>query len=431
MTGYDINTPAESKPLIKHRKTPSKKLKIQKTLILCYAYVCLGLTISVLGPSLLNLVQLLHKKLDEVNFIFTVRGIGYMVTTIAIGVILDKFCVSSTACVAIPKNRVLRYLMFRLNAILFIAAIGIMGFGMIAMPFIDNYTITLVLNVFMGISGGTLDCVSSVVMLWTWGEQANNYMQGLHAAFGVGSFLGPFYLQIVTNILKNLGLRTPWYINPLTITYVTIGLFMLTSLFLFLFIPFVDVKVKKTKVSPINSEEVPKPKIWDVRHWDFKQIIAGTVASFSLFFYCGVESGYSSYISPYVMLYDREHFSSTSALIASIFWLTFTIGRLLALPISFYLSIRQMLILDSIFCCASLLAMALTKNYIVLWITCITLGFSMASQYPTTFSAPTSHLNIEMSAFMTSFMILMANLASTVSDCVKFITNLSRFTRHS
>jgi FHS family Na+ dependent glucose MFS transporter 1 len=419
---YDTLTPVgvESAPLIKKRsRNKGRSLKIQKTLVLCYAYICLGLTISVLGPSLLALAHNLHKELDEVNFIFLMRGTGYMATTIVIGFILDKFSVSSATSVAIPENPILKYLMYRLNAILFIASIAVMGLSMFAMPFITNYALMLTVNVFCGIAGGIIDCVASVVMLWTWGEETNNYMQGLHAMFGLGSFLGPFFLQIVTNVLKNLGLRVPWYVNPLSITYWTMGVFMMTSLLLFLFIPFVDVKAKKVDVTEQTEVKVG----WtDFKNWDWKQIIAGLLSSLSLFFYCGVEAGYGSYISPYVTLYQREHFRDTAALIASIFWLSFTLGRLIALPLSYYLSIRQTLMLNSIFCIASLLVMALVPNYIALWVTCVTFGFAMASQYPTTLSAPTSHLNIDMAASMTSFTIFLANLGSTVSVIATYST---------
>ncbi|KAL0476870.1 12 TM domain-containing transmembrane protein [Acrasis kona] len=399
-------------PIFKKKKSSKESFatKKTKTLVLCYAYIMLGFLISIFGPSMLLLAQHTKTNTRSIAYLLSLRGVGYMISTLLTGIILDKFSIGSPVAIKMPKNAILKFITSRLTLILMFLSIILMGSTLIAMPFTTNYNVHLVLQIVSGVSGGCIDCVASVLMMWIWDEDANNYMQGLHASYGVGSFLAPLYLQIVQNGYADFTFTsTPWYVSILSITYVPIGILMLSSLLLFILVPFVDrkPKVKRSAMDSPVLTELP----W---YRDVKQMIVTLLTGVSLFLYCGVEGGFSSFITLYAQTHDRIHFVKSASLLASAFWLSFTVGRLVALPVSFYLSIRTVLFIDVIMCSASLLIMSLWKNHIMLWIATIVLGFFMAPQYPTTFSTPRSFLNINLSALMTSSLVVLANLGSTL-----------------
>ncbi|KAL0476434.1 11 TM domain-containing transmembrane protein, partial [Acrasis kona] len=378
---------------------------------------------SILGPSILLLARLTRRKKEDISYAFTIRGAGYQITTLLVGFILDKFSVSSPTVIAIPRNGFLKYIIYRMNGILLTTSIFLMGTCMIITPFVHNYAVFLVLNLITAIAGGTVDCVSSVFAIRMWGKSATYYVTALHATYGIGAFVGPFYLQLVQNSMASFSSRHfPSYINTLSVAYVPIGLFVLTSLLLFAFVPFVDKKSsirEEGKRLAINDDDT-QPVIQADLPWykDRTQIVVGGLASLSLFLDSAVEGGFNSYISMYVFLYQRKHFQSTSSLLVSLYWFVFLCGRLAALPISKKLTIRQIMLPQGVVCVLVLLFLMLFPNHITIWICTPILGVAIACQYPCAFSAPTSQLNIKLSAFITSVMIVSASLGQTVCQTV-------------
>jgi FHS family Na+ dependent glucose MFS transporter 1 len=413
--------------------------KLFKTIAFCYSFIMLGLSLSALGPSLLKLAGNVHKDIDSMGLVFSLRGVGYVICAMAIGYILDHYSLHATNKNTRAMHPVLKFLLSNMEKIILMLSIFVMGVGMAVTPFLKSFWLLVLTNTCIGIACGAMDCISNIMLLWIWKDEVNPYMQALHFCFGLGAFLSPLILQITEMILVKLNAETKWpSLSTLTPAYLFMALFMFSSILIFFFVKLdteqdhtdettkttdsatlvnndelasdAPVKTEEQESGEVTPTEVKRgyiQKIKDqMRQPGFlKQIFVCFVSSVALLLYVGCEVGYGGLIASYVQLYHKEHFEHTAALLSSVFWLSFTIGRLIAIPISKYISVRLMLVIDIIVTMVALVTLVISQHHVVIWIATIIAGLGMASQYPATISLPSGHLNMNLSGFLTSLMV--------------------------
>ncbi|KAL0489578.1 hypothetical protein AKO1_010412 [Acrasis kona] len=145
-----------------------------------------------------------------------------------------------------------------------------------------------------------------------------------------------------------------------------------------------------------------------------KKVIITLLTAAALFFYVGIEVGYGGLIYTYVRMKDLTDEAGAS-LVNSEFWLSFTVGRLVAIPLSGWLRPSIMLVLDvlGVFLAIAVL-LTFNNSLVMVCIGTAILGASMASQFPATISLPKTHMGIEVSGAMTGVMVIGAAFGEMV-----------------
>jgi fucose permease len=113
-----------------------------------------------------------------------------------------------------------------------------------------------------------------------------------------------------------------------------------------------------------------------------------------LFLYVGAEGAFGGWIFTYVLEAGLAS-ERTAAYLTSAYWGTYTVARLLAIPISLRLAPRTMLLWDTVGCLLSMAVVLLwPASPVAIWLGALGLGASMGSIFPTVISLGERHSHI-------------------------------------
>jgi FHS family Na+ dependent glucose MFS transporter 1 len=128
------------------------------------------------------------------------------------------------------------------------------------------------------------------------------------------------------------------------------------------------------------------------------------VAALYLFFYVGAEITYAGWVYTYAT--TLKIFSAQgAAYLTSGFWLSFTIGRLISIPLATRFSPRQIIPAALAGCLLTLaLVVALPVSSALLWGVTIVLGFCMAPLWPTGYTL--AGQSVKLTARLSSIIML-------------------------
>ena len=297
------------------------------------AFILLGLTLGAEGPTLPKLAENTSSTLDQISLIFFSGSLGYLLGSYISGRIYDR----------LPGHQFLA------------GVILLLGIIIAFVPAATSLWMLLVITLIAGFAKGALDVGGNTLILWVHHEKVGPFMNGLHALFGVGAFIGPLIVARVLTLTDNIY----WVYWTLAI-----AAFPIAALIWSLPSP-------SPRATPEEHKDTPLPVL----------PLAIMVLCFVL--YVGSEVGFGNWIYTYAMQLGLGT-EITSAYLASAFWGAFTIGRLLAIPISTRLRPLTILYLDFAGCLVSLgLIMLFRDSQTILWIGSILLGISFASIFPT------------------------------------------------
>jgi FHS family Na+ dependent glucose MFS transporter 1 len=289
------------------------KQKYITTIAYYLAFILLGLSVAAEGPTLLKLAEHTSSALDQISSIFLFSSFGYLLGSYAGGRLYDR----------LPGHR-------------FMAAILVfLGFAIVLVPLATSRWVLFTTVLILGLAKGALDVGCNTLLLWVHNEKVGPFMNGLHAFFGVGSFISPLIIATVLSATGDI-YWVYWLFGILT---VPIALWIWT-------LP-----------SP-QSRAVP------ARH-------------------VGGEAGYGAWIYTYAF---KLGFGTevTAAYLTSAFWGSFTVGRLLGIWISTRLKPLTILALDFAGCLVSLILILLFRESALgLWTGTVLFGLSQASIFPT------------------------------------------------
>ena len=297
------------------------------------AFILLGLTLGAEGTTLPKLAENTSSTLDQISLIFFSGSMGYLLGSYVSGRIYDR----------LPGHQFLT------------GVILLLGIALAFVPAATSLWMLLVITLIAGFAKGALDVGGNTLILWVHHEQVGPFMNGLHAFFGVGAFVGPLIVARVLTVTDNIY----WVYWTLAI-----AAFPIAALIWGLPSP-------SPRATPEEHKDSPLPVL----------PVAIMVLCFVL--YVGSEVGYGNWIYTYAL---QLGFGTeiTSTIFASAFWGAFTLGRLLAIPISTRLRPLTILYLDFAGCLLSLaLILLFRESATVLWIGSILLGLSEASIFPT------------------------------------------------
>ena len=297
------------------------------------AFILLGLALGAEGPTLPKLAENTSSTLDQISLIFFSGSLGYLFGSFISGRIYDR----------LPGHQFLA------------GVILLLGISIAFVPVATSLWMLLVITLIAGFAKGSLDVGGNTLILWVHHEKVGPFMNGLHALFGLGAFIGPLIVARVLAITDNIY----W-------VYWTLAIAALPIAALIWSLP-----SPSARPTPEAHKDAPLPVL----------PLAVMVLCFLL--YVGAEVGYGNWLYTYALQMGLGT-EITSAYLTSAFWGAFTLGRLLGIPISTRLRPLTILYLDF---AASLLSLGLILLFrdsaIILWIGSILLGISFASVFPT------------------------------------------------
>jgi len=297
------------------------------------AFILLGLTLGAEGPTLPKLAENTSSTLDQISLIFFSGSLGYLLGSYVSGRIYDR----------LPGHKFLA------------GVILLLGIIIAFVPAATALWMLLVITLIAGFAKGSLDVGGNTLILWVHHEQVGPFMNGLHALFGLGAFVGPLIVARVLAVTDNIY----WVYWTLAIAAFPIAV-LIWSL-----------PSPSARPTPEEHKDMPVPVL----------PLAIMVLCFVL--YVGAEVGFGNWIYTYALQLGLGT-EITAAYLTSAFWGSFTLGRLIAIPISTRLRPLTILYLDFAGCLVSLgLIMLFRDSQTILRIGSILLGLSFASIFPT------------------------------------------------
>jgi FHS family Na+ dependent glucose MFS transporter 1 len=297
------------------------------------AFILLGLTVAADGPALLKLAAHTSSTLDQISLIFFFGSLGYLVGSYIGGRIYDR----------VPGHRFMSSVLI------------LLGVSIALVPVISSRAAFFTVILILGLAKGALDVGCNTLLLWVHNETVGPYMNGLHAFFGLGSFIAPL---IVAQALAITGdIHWVYWFFAVAAFPLAIWIWNLPS--------------PVARTVPAHHENAPFPVI----------PVAIMVLCFVL--YVGGEAGYGAWIYTYAF---KLNFGTevTAAYLTSAFWGSFTLGRLLGIWVSMRARPMTILSIDFAGCLVSLgLILFFNESATLLWIGTILFGISQASIFPT------------------------------------------------
>jgi FHS family Na+ dependent glucose MFS transporter 1 len=311
--------------------------------------LCLGLNMAVLGPTLPALAGQVHAPLGEMGRLFLVGALGAALGTLLGGRLFDRF----------PGHVVL--------GTAGVAAGLLMG----CIPVAPTLGWMLPVVAVKGFAEGILNNGANTLLVWTHREKVSPYMNALHFSFGLGAFLSPLLVAQVVDI-------------PGAHRWVFIGLGALMALAGLR----VTTLAGSPRAAPVAGDE---PGAVQLPQLPFSIVLA---AALFLFFYVGAEVAFGGWIYTYTVELNLAP-SVQAAYLTSGFWLAFTIGRLLSIPLATRYTPRQLIAAALLGCVVFMsLVLVMADSVAVLWVAALGTGFCMAPVYPSGFTLAVQRLQL-------------------------------------
>ncbi|XP_027258065.1 sodium-dependent glucose transporter 1C [Cricetulus griseus] len=346
-------------------------LRCFSTAVLYAAFLGLGVTVAILGPTFPDLARNVNRNVSSLSEIFVGRALGYLCGSVVGGVLFD--CMNH----------------FLLLGMSMLAT----TIGLYLIPFCKAATLLIAMMSVFGASFGALDTGANVLILALWGDEGAPHMQALHFSFALGAFLAPLLAKLAWGTSASTQNHTepdfdllmmnrsseatsdslfavPEDMNLLW-TYVSIGTYVLVvSVFLFgLFC----IKRSRQKKSTASGQRARRAK--------YHRALLCLLFLF-FFFYVGAEVTFGSYIFSFATTHVGMTESEAAGL-NSIFWGTFAACRGLAIFFATVLQPGTMIVLSNIGSLVSSFFLVLfDKSPLCLWIATSVYGASMATTFP-------------------------------------------------
>ncbi|KAM5326229.1 sodium-dependent glucose transporter 1 [Glossophaga mutica] len=339
--------------------------------ILCAAFLGLGLSISILGPTFQDLATNVNRNISSLSLIFVGRAFGYLSGSVIGGILFDA------------TNH------FLLLGLSLLAT----TVGLCLVPFCKTAVLLVVMMAIFGVSVGILDTGGNVLLLALWGDAGAPHMQALHFSFALGAFVAPLLAKLALSTPVAAGNHTEAGVPRSSLNqsseadseslfgvpdnlsllwaYVIIGTYIFVVC-IFLFALF---------LKESSQQEKAKPSAQRSRRAKYHNALLCLLFVF-FFFYVGAEVTYGSYLFSFAVTHAGMAESEAAGL-NSIFWGSFAACRGLAIFFATCLRPGTMIVLSNIGSLVSSLFLVLfNKNVACLWIATSVYGASMATTFP-------------------------------------------------
>jgi FHS family Na+ dependent glucose MFS transporter 1 len=300
--------------------------------------MCLGLDMSVIGPTLPALATQTGSTVGEMGLAFLVGAVGGTLGTLLGGWLFDW-----------APGRVVLGAAEMLSATL-----------LFLVPHVPWIGLLMALLVVKGVAGGVVGIGANTLLLWTHGGKAGPFLNALHFFFGLGAFLSPFLLGL---LITAGGAYWQAYVVLAVFDFV-VG----ASVLLFLRPPL-----------PVRT---PPADGTASRAASWYLVVIVLSAMLFLFFYVSAEITFGGWIYTYAVTLGLAD-AAAAAYLTSLFWFAFTLGRLVSIPVAIRLAPVQILVAALSGCAVFLgLLIAFPASPAILWLAVAGIGLSMAPVWP-------------------------------------------------
>ena len=309
---------------------------ISKTAAYYVAFIALGTTGAVLGPTLGDLAEHTQTQLSQVSLLFTATSLGYLLGSFLSGRLYDRA----------PGHPVMAAGLFVLAAMLGLA------------PLAPLLWLLIAIFVVLGVAQAAVDVGGNTLLVWIHGNKVPPFMNGLHFCFGLGAFLTP----IVVNQSDLLSEDITW-------AFWVLALFML---------PVAVWLLRLTSPTVQSDSEDGSARKTDHR------LLALMVGFF--FLHVGAEMSYGGWVATYAETTGLVS-EAGARYVNSAFWGAFTLSRLISIPVALRLRPGTILLGGLLGCVGSLDVILLWPDSLTaLWLGSIGMGISIAPIFPTSIS---------------------------------------------
>ncbi len=327
----------ESSPsVVTEETTLSNRSKINKTAGYFLAFIGLGMAGAMFGPTIPYLASHTGSQLSQISWLFTARSLGYLLGSVLGGRGYDR----------LPGHMLMG-----------LALLGMAG-AMAAIPMIGLLWVLALLMVLFGAMEGTIDVGGNTLLVWVHHPKTGPFMNALHLFFGIGTFLAP--ILIARLLLLSGDIIWPYRAMALIIAPVSFWILLQPS-------------PSGLKAASGSVEAKVNP------------LLVGLLALL-FFLVVGAEISYGGWVYTYAVKLNLAN-ETVAAYLTSLYWGSFTIGRLLGIPITIRVRPRTVLLVDVLGCLLGLLIVVFFPiPQVAIWIGTPIFGLSMASVFPTLIS---------------------------------------------
>ncbi|MCE8003157.1 MFS transporter [Billgrantia ethanolica] len=257
--------------------------QVRVTLSYFVTFIAIGMCTGLLGPALPHLAEMTGSSMGQIGILFTARALGTMLGSVLSGALIDRF----------DGHRVL------------VAMLLLMAAGLFAVPFSPALMLLTAVMFLLGMAEVSVNAGGNTLLLWNHGPASPPWVSALHFCFGLGNMLAP--LVVVAVLYLQLSFAWAFWLVALYAVVLSVPLLRHSS----------------PRPPDDTASDRPDPPPHDgVR-------LAIFLAMFGL--YVGLEITFAGWITAYGMLNGLA--PGDAALMVTLFWLTLSAGRLLAIPL--------------------------------------------------------------------------------------------------
>ncbi len=341
---------------------PDSTLKNRQTRTYYFAFIILGLSAAVLGPTIQGLAGNTGSTIGQISILFTTQALGYLLGSLLSGWRFDR----------VPPHPLLAVLLVLLAA------------AFVLVPLTPTLLLLAGLFLLVGLAQSSLDVGGNTLLVWVHQDRVGPRMNALHFFFGLGAFLAP--LVVARVIVLSGDITWAYWLVALVALAPALVLFRVIS-----------------PLAPIRSAAD------GLRRAD--PLLVTLIATL-FFLFVGAELGFGGWIYTYGVETGLAT-AETAGYLTSFFWGALTLGRLLSIPLAARLRPPTILAIDF----AGLVAfMVLLLGWSqvpgVVWVASFGFGLSMANVFPTLMTL--AEANLPITGRITSWFIVGSSLGSMI-----------------
>jgi FHS family Na+ dependent glucose MFS transporter 1 len=335
--------------------------RLSKTTAYYVAFIALGTTGAVLGPTKAGLAENTQTQLSQISLLFTAGSLGYLLGSLLSGRLFDRM----------PGHPVMA------AGLIFMAAM--LGLAPLAPLLWLLFAVFLIL----GIAQAAVDVGGNTLLVWIHGDQVPPFMSGLHFFFGLGAFLSPVIIALAVVPSGEI----TWAYWALAILMLPVAIWLL--------------RLRSPAIQGDSENDLSRPVD--------RRLLALMVAFF--FLHVAAELSFGGWIFDYAVTLGLNSSTTSSYLLNSAFWGALTLGRLLSIPIAIRFRPGTILLGALVGCLVSLVViLGWPASSVAVWLGTVGMGLSIAPMFPTSINLAERRMAI--TGQVTSWFLVGASLGS-------------------
>lgn len=333
----------------------------RQTLTYFATFVCLGMVVASLGPTLPSLLEQTSTTVANISLLFVARSLGHLLGAFFSGAIYDR----------VPGHTLLAVMALMMAA------------AMATVPLMPTLPVLIAVFLVIGLAEGTINVGGNAMLLWLHEMRVGPYLNALHFSFGVGAFVSP--LLVAQALIYTSGVSWAYWLIALAFLPLPVALLLLPS------------PQRHQKTDGADTPAMP---------WRPFVLLA-----FVFFLYIGAEASYGGWIASYALAMGLGT-EAQSAFLTSGVWGAICLGRFLAIPLAYRVRSQTiLLVVLSTAVLAVLVLLIAPPSLRILWIGTLVVGLSFASVFPMLLSFAQYHMRL--SGKVTGWLFASAGAGST------------------